>query len=131
MIALCEIGITRQWYGILQSVTDKKKSNLMLFTLYPGTNPVPWLSNLHSFSLSSEIMSAENSAKNNNNKSNLKKNSNLNPWLQPQSVLNDVQKILRFIKKLPDRYDQLLSEINRIQRAAMALKFFQLIDSLI
>ena len=62
---------------------------------------------------------------------NLKKNSNLNPWLQPQSVFNDIQKVLRFLKKLPDRYDQLLSEINRLQRAAMALKFFQLIDSLI
>lgn len=133
MIALCEIGITGQWYGILQSVTDKKKSNLMLFTLYPGTNPIPWLANFRNFSLSSEIITTENSSNNNNNnnKSNLKKNSNLNPWLQPQSIMNDVQKLLRFIKKLPDRYDQLLSEINRLQRAAMALKFFQLIDALI
>ncbi|XP_027204049.2 integrator complex subunit 14 [Dermatophagoides pteronyssinus] len=141
MIAVCEIcsqannnnNNQQQWYGILQSVTDKKKSNLMLFTLYPGSNPIPWLSNFRNFSLSSSDGNTTNStnSNNNNSKNNLKKNSNLNPWLQPQSVFNDIQKVLRFLKKLPDRYEQLVTEINRIQRASIALKFFQLIDSLI
>lgn len=45
MAALCQVG--PEWFGILYSWADsKKKSNLMLTLLEPGSNPVPWLGDL-------------------------------------------------------------------------------------
>lgn len=46
MAALCQLG--PDWFGILYSWADsKKKSNLMLTVLEPGSNSVPWLGNFN------------------------------------------------------------------------------------
>lgn len=51
MIALCQLSTN--WYGLLVSWADnKKKSNLMLITLEPGTNSIPWLGDFRTLTLS-------------------------------------------------------------------------------
>lgn len=51
MTALCQLS--SNWYGLLVSWADnKKKSNLMLITLEPGTNSIPWLGDIRNLTLS-------------------------------------------------------------------------------
>jgi hypothetical protein len=51
MTALCQLS--SNWYGLLVSWADnKKKSNLMLITLEPGTNAIPWLGDIQNLTLS-------------------------------------------------------------------------------
>lgn len=50
MTALCQLS--SNWYGLLVSWADnKKKSNLMLIILEPGTNPIPWLGDIRNLNL--------------------------------------------------------------------------------
>ena len=52
MIAVCQLS--SNWYGLLVSYSDyKKKSNLMLIILEPGTNAIPWLGDIRNLTLSS------------------------------------------------------------------------------
>lgn len=52
MIAMCQLS--SNWYGLLVSWADnKKKSNLMLIILEPGTNAIPWLGDIRNLTLSS------------------------------------------------------------------------------
>lgn len=51
MTAVCQLS--SNWYGLLVSWADnKKKSNLMLIILEPGTNPIPWLGDIRNLTLS-------------------------------------------------------------------------------
>lgn len=51
MTAVCQLSSS--WYGLLVSWADnKKKSNLMLIILEPGTNPIPWLGDIQNLTLS-------------------------------------------------------------------------------
>jgi len=48
---LCQLS--SNWYGLLVSWADnKKKSNLMLIILEPGTNAIPWLGDIRNLTLS-------------------------------------------------------------------------------
>lgn len=50
MTALCQLS--SNWYGLLVSWADnKKKSNLMLIILEPGTNAIPWLGDIRNLTL--------------------------------------------------------------------------------
>lgn len=50
MIAVCQLS--SNWYGLLVSWADnKKKSNLMLIILEPGTNAIPWLGDIRNLTL--------------------------------------------------------------------------------
>lgn len=51
MTAVCQLS--SNWYGLLVSWADnKKKSNLMLIILEPGTNSIPWLGDIRNLTLS-------------------------------------------------------------------------------
>jgi len=51
MTAVCQLS--SNWYGLLVSWADnKKKSNLMLIILEPGTNAIPWLGDIRNLTLS-------------------------------------------------------------------------------
>lgn len=123
MVALVQLGSSNH-FGMLYSRTDsKKKSNLMLSTFEPGFSPIPWMSNLKNLAISEvEIVPA---AKSN------KKVNNYVTWLQPNAIHNDIQKIMRGVRKLPDKYETVLTELNRIQRSAIAFHFFEIIDVII
>lgn len=50
MTAVCQLS--SNWYGLLVSWADnKKKSNLMLIILEPGTNAIPWLGDIRNLAL--------------------------------------------------------------------------------
>lgn len=50
MAALCYLH--SNWYGLLINWTNKtNKSNLMLITLKPGRNAIPWLGDLQDLTL--------------------------------------------------------------------------------
>lgn len=126
MVALCQIGPSSKWYGILYSGNDnKKKSCLMLSTFEPGLSSIPWIANFTQLGvLKSDDLSGLKAA------NTLKKPSNYVVWLQQVGIQSDVQKILRYARKLPDKYEALILEINRIKKTATAFNF-DLVDILV
>ncbi|XP_039278310.1 integrator complex subunit 14 isoform X2 [Nilaparvata lugens] len=131
MAAICQVG--SDWYGVLYSWADsKKKSNLMLTLLEPGTDTVPWLGNFKHLGVLSDpenpnpeetfpIRPAEKRSYSQNN---------CVVWIRQAGLQSDIQKILRHARKLPEKTTHFYKELNRVRRAAIALGFMSLVDGL-
>lgn len=105
MSALVTVG--ENWYGFIYSWADsKKKSNLMLTILMPGSDSVPWLGDLnqlHSlepqysdFTINFPVRPQE--------KRSYSQNSVV--WIRQAGLQSDIQKILRHARKLPEKTQQ-------------------------
>ncbi|KAJ6223839.1 hypothetical protein RDWZM_002384 [Blomia tropicalis] len=128
MIALCEIigSPLYPWYGLLYSGMDnKKKSCLMLSTFEPGVDSVPWLSKFTSLGLSSKMDSEPNSF----SAKQTKKNHNYVTWLNQNGMQTDIQKLLRYARKLPDKQESLSQEVSRIKKIAVTFNFPEIIEA--
>ncbi|RZF41439.1 hypothetical protein LSTR_LSTR000153 [Laodelphax striatellus] len=130
MAALCQVG--NDWYGVLYSWADsKKKSNLMLTLLEPGTDTVPWLGNFKHLGVPSD-------PENKNPEETFpvrppEKRSysqNCVVWIRQAGLQSDIQKILRHARKLPEKTSHFYKELNRVRRAAISLGFMSLVDGL-
>lgn len=102
MAALCVLN--SDWYGFIYSWADsKKKSNLMLTVLEPGTDIIPWLGNL------SNLGPIELSGKNSDASFPVKPtekrsySQNAPSWIRQVGLQSDIQKILRHARKLPEK----------------------------
>lgn len=127
MAALCCVG--NDWYGVLFSWADsKKKSNLMLSLLEPGsTEAVPWLGDLNKLTIATSPQDEGFPIKNPEKKSYTQ---NCVAWIRQQGLQSDIQKILRHSRKLPEKTQQFYKELNRVRRAAIGLGFMSLIEGL-
>ncbi|CAH1737670.1 unnamed protein product [Aphis gossypii] len=131
MIAVCQLS--SNWYGLLVSWADnKKKSNLMLIILEPGTNAIPWLGDIRNLTLSptelcksdvDEIQPTKTPDKRSYNQSQL-------VWIKEAGLQADIQKILRQARKMPDKIPSFYKELNRIRKAAIAYSFNDLLTSI-
>nr|XP_054756558.1 integrator complex subunit 14-like [Lytechinus pictus] len=125
MVAL--VQITDDWYGILYSWADsKKKSNMMLSIFSPGSKAVPWLGK---FTLLGPCLAFDqNPYGEDDNKSpfpvipDSKRSYAQNPvvWIKNSNLQSDVQKILRYARKLPDKTQVFYKELNRLRRATLS-----------
>lgn len=114
----------------------------MLTTFEPGTESISWASKFGMPKTLNDLPVAPT----------LKKPSNYVVWLQPSAIQNDVQvrrlnrfwfnfklnftlfnkkKIIRYTRKLPDKFDALHNEVVRFKRTAIAYYLFDLIDTMI
>ncbi|KAJ7365923.1 snRNA metabolic process [Desmophyllum pertusum] len=140
------VSITRynyisDWFGMLHSWADsKKKSNLVLTTFFPGEN-LSWLGNMQKLGPAAELdtnpyQSAENDEaettpfpvmpsqrRSYNSQANV-------VWIKPSGLQSDVQKLLRYAKRLPDKQGQFYKELNRLRRAALSYSYLGLLDVL-
>lgn len=123
MTAVCQLS--SNWYGLLVSWADnKKKSNLMLIILEPGTNAIPWLGDIRNLTLSpvelnksgkyliSQIiifiilyliiieLDESQPLKTNDKRS---YNQSQLVWIKEAGLQADIQKILRQARKMPDK----------------------------
>ncbi|XP_017785176.1 PREDICTED: von Willebrand factor A domain-containing protein 9 [Nicrophorus vespilloides] len=125
------VSVADNWFGFIYSWADsKKKSNLMLTLLVPGSDSVPWLgdlNNLHSLDgvpcdsvLNFPLKSSE--------KRSYSQNSVV--WIRQAGLQSDIQKILRHAKKLPEKTQQFYKELNRLRKAAIQLGFMDLLTGL-
>jgi hypothetical protein len=134
MAALCFLA--EDWFGIVYSWADsKKKSNLMLTILEPGSNIVPWLGNLNRLGSLDDFhsMCQDNGPEPSFPVRPLEKRSysqNCVVWIRQAGLQSDIQKILRHARKLPDKTQQFYKELNRVRRAAIAFGFIELLDGL-
>ncbi|XP_051166296.1 integrator complex subunit 14 [Leptopilina boulardi] len=129
MAALC--ALNSDWYGFIYSWADsKKKSNLMLTILEPGTDIIPWLGNL------SNLGPIELAGKNNDASFPVKPtekrsySQNAPSWIRQVGLQSDIQKILRHARKLPEKTQNFYKELNRLRRAALSMGFVELLEGL-
>ncbi|XP_017107047.2 integrator complex subunit 14 [Drosophila bipectinata] len=128
MAALVLVG--EKWYGFIYAFTDgKKKSNLMLNVLPPGTNVIPWIGDLELLGFAEDLAPGETASfpvradRRSYSQSSV-------VWIRQASLQSDVQKVLRHAKKMPDKTQHFYKELNRIRRAALALGFVELLEAL-
>lgn len=125
MVALVQVA--EDWYGILYSWADsKKKSNMMLSIFEPGSQTISWLGK---FNLLGPCLAFDqNPYGEEDNKTPFpvrpesKRSYAQNPvvWIKTGSLQSDVQKILRYARKLPDKTQVFYKELNRLRRAALS-----------
>ena len=126
-VAFCQLNSSSssKWYGILHSGADnKKKSCLMLSTFELGLDAIPWLATFENLGIAKTEVEANKVA------TVAKKPSNYVVWLNQSGMQCDVQKVLRYARKLPEKYEPLLFEVNRIKKTAIAFNFFELLEML-
>lgn len=136
MAALCTVG--EDWFGIMYSWADsKKKSNLMLTVLEPGSDSVPWLGDLNYLGPLDEFFpsSSQNAPEDMPTfpvqpEDKRSYSQNVVVWVRQAGLQSDIQKILRHAKKLPDKTQQFYKELNRVRRAAISFGFVELLDGL-
>ncbi|KAJ8983060.1 hypothetical protein NQ317_013266 [Molorchus minor] len=110
MAALVTLG--ENWFGFVYSWADsKKKSNLMLTILTPGSDAVPWLGDLNNLGAADSV-------------------SYRSMWIRQAGLQSDIQKILRHARKLPEKTQQFYKELNRLRKAAISLGFLDLLNGL-
>ena len=51
-------------------------------------------------------------------------------WVQPSGLQTDIQKILRHARKMPEKTQHFYKELNRLRRAALALGFTDLMETM-
>jgi len=136
MTAVCQLS--SNWYGLLVSWADnKKKSNLMLIILEPGTNAIPWLGDIRNLILSPTELNKSGSKhlmqwlltivihillnitdvddtqpiktpdKRSYNQSQL-------VWIKEAGLQADIQKILRQARKMPDKIPSFYKVIQKL-----------------
>ncbi|XP_068741564.1 integrator complex subunit 14-like [Montipora capricornis] len=139
MVAI--VSLDSDWFGMLHSWADsKKKSNLVLTTFKPGEN-IPWLGNIQKLGPAAELdINPYQSADNDEAETSpfpvmpsqrRSYNSQANVvWIKPSGLQSDVQKLLRYAKRLPEKQGQFYKELNRLRRAALCYSYVGLLDVL-
>ncbi|XP_066142418.1 integrator complex subunit 14 [Euwallacea fornicatus] len=129
MAALVTVG--DNWFGFVYSWADsKKKSNLMMTVLKPGSDVIPWLGDLND--LGCADMFSQDLVGNFPIKPTEKRSYSQNGvvWIRPAGLQSDIQKILRHARKLPEKTQQFYKELNRLRKAAISLGFHDLLTGL-
>ncbi|XP_060536568.1 integrator complex subunit 14 [Cylas formicarius] len=129
MTALVSLG--ENWFGFVYSWADsKKKSNLMLTVLTPGSDVVPWLGDLNELG-TGELFPHDQVGSfpiRPNEKRSYSQNGVV--WIRQAGLQSDIQKILRHARKLPEKTQQFYKELNRLRKAAISLGFLDLLNGL-
>ncbi|XP_002074266.2 integrator complex subunit 14 [Drosophila willistoni] len=124
------VQLADKWYGFIYAFNDaKKKSNLMLNILPPGTNVIPWLGDLELLGFTEDLAPGETASFPVRAERRSYSQSSV-VWIRQASLQSDVQKVLRHAKKMPDKTQHFYKELNRIRRAALALGFVELLEAL-
>ncbi|KAI4466815.1 hypothetical protein MML48_2g00002103 [Holotrichia oblita] len=110
------VTISENWFGFIYSWADsKKKSNLMLTILMPGSDSVPWLGDLNYLhcadNFSNELLSSFPVRP--TEKRSYSQNSVV--WIRQAGLQSDIQKILRHARKLPEKTQQFYKVCYRYQ----------------
>lgn len=123
------ILLADDWYGLAYSYSDKKKSNLMLSILQPGTNVIPWIGDMRYLGLMQDALPGESYGFPVKTDKKSYSSGNMS-WLKESALQSDIQKILRHAKKMPEKTTHFYKELNRIRRNAQSLGFESLIETL-
>jgi len=129
MAAICEIG--QNWYGYIYHLPTAKRSNLVLHCFEPGINAVPWLGPLNKLVLRPFGGSAAAAASVKSPfpvafKSKPSYATSNPNWIHSYGLQVDVQKLLRYARKLPEKELHFHQELSRICNEALTLGFTDL-----
>lgn len=95
------------FFSFIYSWADsKKKSNLMLTVLTPGTDAVPWLGDLSRLDAADNIPSEQCGSFPVRPSEKRSYSQNSVVWIRQAGLQSDIQKILRHARKLPEKTQQ-------------------------
>lgn len=137
MIAFAQLG--PNWFGMLYSWADSKKKSNLVLSVFPCGVDISWLGNLKRLTPAAEM-------ENNPYKPDSQSGESPFPvetsrrrsyhsqasvvWVKSSGLQADIQKLMRYARKLPDKINQFYKELNRIRRAALCYSYFDLLDGI-
>lgn len=123
------ILLADDWYGLMYSYSEKKKSNMMLSILQPGVSAIPWIGDIRYLGLLKDALPGESYGFPVKTEKKSYSSGNMS-WLKEGALQSDIQKVLRHAKKMPEKTTHFYKELNRIRRNAQSLGFESLIETL-
>jgi hypothetical protein len=136
MVAICTIGqvssyegnSSSRWFGILYSWADsKKKFNLMLSTLDFLNDSIPWLCPFEFLGhpeVSTKLPASEGADRRKGKRSYHSQSTVV--WIRNASLQQDIQKIVRLAKRLPEKSSNFYKELSRFRKAAASFGFYEI-----
>lgn len=101
------VTLNDNWFGFVYSWADsKKKSNLMLTVLTPGSDSIPWLGDLNYFHCTDNTIAEHLSSFPVRPSEKRSYSQNSVVWIRQTGIQSDIQKILRHARKLPEKTQQ-------------------------
>lgn len=101
------------WFGFIYSWADsKKKSNLMLTVLTPGSDVIPWLGDLNLLDVADNLMPEQIGSFPVRPLEKRSYSQNSVVWIKQSGLQSDIQKILRHARKLPEKTQQFYKVAN-------------------
>lgn len=106
--------LNTNWFGFLYTCADsKKKSNLMLMVLKPGSDVIPWLGDLRLLTTNSDPADKGSFPVKPDKRS---YSQNFVSWIRSAGLQSDIQKVLRHAKKLPEKTQHFYKVSGRYKR---------------
>lgn len=137
MVAFAQLGIN--WFGILYSWADSKKKSNLVLSVFPGGVEIPWLGNLRRLTPAAEMEDSPYKFDGQSEESPFPVETSRRRsyhsqasvvWAKSSGLQADIQKLLRYARKLPEKLNQFYKELNRIRRAALCYSYFELLDGI-
>jgi len=136
MVAVVQLGPS--WFGILHSWSDNRKKSTLMLSIFEPHATISWLGNLRGLGPSAEFSPNPYQYDQTEDAEETpfpitpsrRRSYHLQPnvvWIKNAGLQSDVQKVLRYAKKLPEKQSAFYKELNRIRRAALSYSFNQLI----
>lgn len=101
------VTLGENWFGFIYSWADsKKKSNLMLTVLMPGSDSVPWLGDLNCLDVADSLSPEQVGSFPVRPLEKRSYSQNSVVWIKQSGLQSDIQKILRHARKLPEKTQQ-------------------------
>lgn len=139
MGAIVKLG--EDWYGMLYSWADNKKKSTLMLSVFEPNQPFPWLGLLKNLGPAYELNTIpyQLDAKEDTEETpfpvppsgrrsyHLQSNA---VWIKSSGLQSDLQKLLRYAKKLPEKQSAFFKEVNRIRRAGVIYGFHELLYEL-
>ncbi|KRY42896.1 von Willebrand factor A domain-containing protein 9 [Trichinella spiralis] len=123
--AICRVS--EEWYGMICCVGNDR-TQLCLRCFQPGKNPFPWIGSFDELIPSGMSENTENIRRNLKTSKPSYASRSYTCWIDSNLMKNDVLKLLKLERKLPDKEVAFYQDLNRFCQHALAIgcaQFFQ------
>jgi len=132
MVGVVQLGASVDQFGLIYFIPDSKRSNLVLHVLESGPSPVLWLGDFRSLKMRPFEMDPKLSGFpiNFKSKPTYGQLATIHACTENSGIQVDVQKIMRYARKLPDKESNFFLELNRVIDYALMIGCKELLELL-
>jgi hypothetical protein len=126
------VRLRHDWFGLLYSGSEgknTKKANLIISILHPGAD-IPWLGSFDHLGLDTPTGDTESFPIAPPRNLSFQNTANLS-WISDSVLQNDLSKLVRYSRKLPDKETSYLKEYNKLRVTALTYCSPELLNTMV